>query len=329
MKIIKWFLLGLGFYLLYLVVDSVGVRAIASNIVSIRWKLLPVLLIYPFIYAFNTLGWATAFPKSLPRHVPFGDLYRIRIIGETFNCLIPWAASLGGEPIKVELLKQKHGIPLSEGYASILIVHTTFWVSLNIFLGGAVAVTYKTLPLTPILKQCLMIFLSGLAFVSLLLIAGLHLGIFKKIHALGDFFKWWGTKSEEKGLRYFKLDEAIKRFYTANKRLFFLSSFFNFLAWFTGTFEVYFVAKILGLPVGFSEAWLLEAMIQLLRIVTFFIPSSIGAQEGGIMLLFSEFGFAHPVSLTFAIIRRMREILWIGMGLLLWASTNISKQRLP
>jgi hypothetical protein len=73
------------------------------------------------------------------------------------------------------------------------------------------------------------------------------------------------------------------------------------------------------MPIGFAEAWLLEALIQVLRIVTFFIPSSIGAQEGGIVLIFQQFGFANPLSLTFAIIRRIREILWVGVGLLLWS----------
>jgi hypothetical protein len=71
--------------------------------------------------------------------------------------------------------------------------------------------------------------------------------------------------------------------------------------------------------VGLAEAWLLEALIQVLRIITFFIPSSIGAQEGGIVLIFSQFGYASPVSLTFAVIRRLREIIWLGFGLFLWA----------
>ncbi len=85
-----------------------------------------------------------------------------------------------------------------------------------------------------------------------------------------------------------------------------------------GTFEVFYIARILGMDIGFAQAWLLEALIQVLRIVTFFIPSSIGVQEGGILLIFSEFGFSDPLSLTFAVIRRLREMVWVGIGLALW-----------
>ena len=174
MKIIKFFLLVLGFYILVVTVKAVGIENILANIGELRWKLLPFLAVYPFIFLFDTLGWSFAFPKSLPNHIPFGDLYRIRIIGETMNAVIPLAASLGGEPVKVELLKARHGIPLAEGYASILIVHTTFWISLNIFVIGALAVTLKTLPLSPVLWQSVLIFLFVLGVIAILLVIGLH-----------------------------------------------------------------------------------------------------------------------------------------------------------
>ena len=319
MKILKFILLCLGFYILYATVKAVGIEKISSNILELRWKLLPLLLVYPFIFAFDTLGWSFAFPKSLPKHVPFHDLYLIRVIGETLNAVVPWAASLGGEPIKAELLRSRHRIPLSEGYASILIVHTTFWLSLNCFVIGALLLTFKTLPLTPILWHSVLGFLIVLGLVAILLVIGLHLGVFKKVHHLGETLKWWGEKSVEKKNRYLQLDDEIKQFYTQDPRRFVLSVFFNFLGWLTGIFEVYWIAQILGIPIGLKEAWLFEALIQVLRIVTFMIPSSIGTQEGGIVLILSQFGFDGALSLTFAIIRRIREVIWIGLGLVLWS----------
>jgi uncharacterized protein (TIRG00374 family) len=303
-------------------VQSVGVTSIVENIRSCGWSLLPVLVVYPFIFAFDTLGWSYAFAQKLPDHVPFLSLYRIRIIGETLNAIIPFSASLGGEPMKAELLKRRHGIPLSEGIASILIVHTTFWASLNLFVIGGIVVTMRTLPLTPVLWKSVLAFLFGLGLAAMLLVIGLHWGLFKKVHDLGESFKWWGDHSSQKKEHFLELDGRIKKFFTQDPKRFFLSTFYNFLGWFCGTFEVYFVANLLGMNIGFFEAWLLEALIQVLRIVTFFIPSSVGVQEGGILLIFSQFGFANPVSMTFAVIRRLREILWIGFGLLLWSLTE-------
>jgi len=318
MKIIKFFLLAGGFAILYVTVRAVGIENILFNLAGLRWKLVPLLLIYPFIFLFDTIGWSFAFPKSLPRHVPFWDLYRIRIIGEAMNAVIPWAASLGGEPVKVELLRSRHNIPLADGYASILIVHTTFWISLNIFVIGGIVATLKTFPLSPVLWHSVIAFLLVLGVIAFLLVAGLHFGIFKKVYGLGESLKWWGEKSAEKKNQFLKLDDEIKKFYTTDPRRFLASIFFNFLGWFAGTFEVYWIAIILGLSVSFTEAWLLEALIQVLRIVTFLIPSSIGAQEGGIVLIFLEFGFNKSVGFTFAVIRRMREIIWLAAGLLCW-----------
>ncbi len=319
MKIVKFLLLGLGFWLLYFTIQKVGFGNIEGYLRQMGWSALPILIIYPLIFFFDTLGWLYAFPKSLPKHIPFLDLYFIRIIGETMNCIIPWAASLGGEPLKVQLLKSRHGISLAEGYASILIVHTTFWISLNCFVIGAIVFTLKSLPLTPILWHSVLIFLVVLGVVAALLVAGLHWGIFERFHSIGEAFKWWGEHSHEKKQKFISLDRDIKTFYTENKSRFFLSSFFNLLGWLMGMFEVYFIGRALGLPIGITEAWLLEALIQVLRIVTFFIPSSIGTQEGGIVLIFSQFGFAGPASLAFAIVRRIREMIWIGFGLVLWS----------
>jgi len=318
-KILKWLLIALGFYILYITIKGVGVGNIWQNIISLKFQLIPLLLFYPLIFAFDTLGWSFAFPKKLPENVHFRNLYLIRIIGETLNAVIPFSASLGGEPVKAELLKRRHDIALSEGYASILIVHTTFWVSLNLFVIGGILVTLETLPLTPILWNSVLAFLIVLGVAAVLLIIGLHLGVFRQVHALGDKWKWWGPMSFDKAQKFLKLDNDIKRFYTASPKRFILSTLFNFLGWFTGTFEVFYMAKILNMPIGLAEAWLFEALIQVLRIVTFFIPSSIGAQEGGIVLIFSQFGFANPVSLTFAVLRRLREIAWVGLGLLLWS----------
>ncbi|MBI3251878.1 MAG: flippase-like domain-containing protein [Candidatus Omnitrophica bacterium] len=327
MKILKIFLLATGFVILWATVRAVGWESILSHLNAVGFKFLPVLLIYAFIFAFDTLGWRYAFPKNLPTRVPFGDLCRIRLIGETLNHLIPWAASLGGEPIKAELLRRRHGIRLSEGFASILIVHTTFWLSLNLFVIGGVAVTFKTLPLTPVLRNSVVAFLIVLGIGALLLVAGLHLGIFKRVHAIGKTFRWWGDESEEKKTRFLELDDQIKKFYTANFRSFFLSAFFNFLGWFAGIFEVYFLSKILGWNISWEQAWLFEALIQVLRITTFFIPSSIGAQEAGIVLIFLQFGFEKSLGLTFAVLRRIREMVWLGIGLVL--SLALEERPLP
>ena len=55
---------------------------------------------------------------------------------------------------------------------------------------------------------------------------------------------------------------------------------------------------------------------------TFFIPGSLGAQDGGNLLLLSVFGYSDLTGITFALLRRFRELVWIGIGLLCLAMTG-------
>ncbi|MBI2095211.1 MAG: flippase-like domain-containing protein [Candidatus Omnitrophica bacterium] len=318
MKIAKWILLGVGLWAMTRMIGDVGWGTIFSNVAGLGWNLLWLFAIYPFVFALNSLGWWYAFPTPLSRKTPFLDFCLVRVIGETFNNVIPGGASLGGEPVKAELLKKRHGVPRAQTYASLLIVHTTFWLSLNAFLAGALAFTYRQIPPGSVLWQWVFYFFAALGIGGVLLIWILLRGVFRKVADLGRNFSSWKHYWEEKNERFLKLDDDIRKFYTRSPGRLFLSTLFNLASWCAGIFEVLIFSGLLGMEIRWTEAWLLEALIQSLRIVTFFIPSSVGAQEGGILLVFSQMGFAAPLALTFAVLRRIREILWNAVGLLLW-----------
>jgi hypothetical protein len=58
------------------------------------------------------------------------------------------------------------------------------------------------------------------------------------------------------------------------------------------------------------------ALAVLIKGGTFIIPASIGAQEGGNLLLVMAYGYSEVAGITFALLRRVRELVWIGIGLL-------------
>ena len=57
MKLVKFFLIALGFYILFITVRAVGVEKILQNLSGLHWKLLPLLIFYPIIFAFDTLDF--------------------------------------------------------------------------------------------------------------------------------------------------------------------------------------------------------------------------------------------------------------------------------
>jgi hypothetical protein len=62
--------------------------------------------------------------------------------------------------------------------------------------------------------------------------------------------------------------------------------------------------------------------LQLVRAGSFFIPLSLGAQEGGLILIFTSLGMAGPMGLAVSFVRRIRELVWIALGLLLGWGTS-------
>jgi uncharacterized membrane protein YbhN (UPF0104 family) len=80
--------------------------------------------------------------------------------------------------------------------------------------------------------------------------------------------------------------------------------------------EVYVILACLGAQAGIPSSIAIGALSVFIKGGTFFIPGSLGAQEGGNLLLLQAFGYSDVTGLTFALLRRVRELVWIGIGLL-------------
>jgi len=71
----------------------------------------------------------------------------------------------------------------------------------------------------------------------------------------------------------------------------------------------------LGHGVSFTDAFIIEAMAQLVRAATFLIPASIGAQEG-VFLVMGTVLTGSPVNgVALAAVRRARELVMVLWGL--------------
>ena len=53
-----------------------------------------------------------------------------------------------------------------------------------------------------------------------------------------------------------------------------------------------------------------------MRFATFFVPASLGTLEGAYAAAFTALGWAASDGLAFSLVRRGRQAVWIGLGLL-------------
>lgn len=99
--------------------------------------------------------------------------------------------------------------------------------------------------------------------------------------------------------------------------------------WVMGAIEMMLLLYLIGHPISFAEAMVIEAFAQVLRNAGFLLPGAAGVQEGAIIAGGLLMGVPLATMATAALIRRSREILLGGAGLLAWRQDEARGQPVP
>ena len=313
MKRLRWVGLAAGGLLFFWILRRSDLHGVWEQISGIRWRFGLVLLFYPIIFGFDTMGWRSALTPQAQSRVRWDHLFRARLAGEAVNYVTP-TAWIGGEPVKAYLLSKRYGVPLADGMASVVIAKTTFSLSMFFFIVTGVVVTLMTQPISALLLKWVWI---TLAFLALLL------GLFLLVQFLQPFRRgtWLVTRVlpgwlRSLGSKVQDWDRAITTFYRRSPRQVLWSLGFHFLGWMAGVIEVFLILRFLQIPVSLSTAWSIEALWVLLKSGAFLIPASLGASEGFLLLICFGLGINAVSSLALGLIRRARELVWMGLGLM-------------
>jgi putative membrane protein len=315
MRGLKGALFLLGLSLLGLILWRVGFGPVLAALQPIGWGVVVLIVAYLPVWILDTLGWRFAFPADSPR-VPLLRLLRIRLSGEAFNVLMP-TLDVGGEAVKTLLLRRE-GVPTVQALASVVVAKTSLAVAEVFFLLAGMGVAMQTFALPVALQRGvgLSLLVGGAGVVTFLLLQ--RRGLFGSVAALsrrlGLARRFW----REQAAAVAALDETLRAYYARPGRGA-LSVAFHLLGWLAGVLEVVLILRFLDLPVTAASALALEAGHQLFRAAAFFIPAKLGAQEGGSLIVFSALGFPAAVGVAVSLLRRVRELAWVALGLLLLA----------
>lgn len=320
---LRYFLLALGLTVLGLLVWHIGPDKIydaASQLGPVT--LLIILIPSVLMYAIEAYGWKIILGPS-GKAVPFWRLLTIRTAGEVVNMTTP-TAYLGGEPLKAYLLT-KYNVPMTEGAASVVIAKTTVTIAEVCFILMGIALGFLILGTGSSAAQTIT---AALVSVGLLVcsIAGFvfiqHRGLFASILSLVKKLglRIRSLEAQEEHLR--SIDRTIRNFYDHHRKAFFASVGVCFFGWLAESLEVFGIIYFLGGSVSFLTAISIGALAAFIKGGSFFIPGSLGAQDAGYMLLLKAFGYSDVTGITFALLRRFRELVWIGIGLLCLATVG-------
>jgi glycosyltransferase 2 family protein len=284
--------------------------------------LLPSLL----MYAVEAYGWRLTLGLHAHR-LSFGRLFAIRTAGEVVNMTTP-TAYVGGEPLKAYLLK-RHAVPIVEAMASVVTAKTTMTLAEVVFILAGIVLSFWTIGVakspsggpTRFSPVGAAVFTATLLLFGTLLLLmmqrrGLFIGLLRLLRRCRIRMSY--LESREDKLQ--ALDRAINDFYARDRRAFILSIGTFFLGWLAEAVEVYVILYVIGPPADVLTSISIAALAVVIKGGAFFIPGSIGAQEGGYLLLLMAYGYSDVAGITFAILRRVRELVWIVIGLICLAA---------
>ena len=314
---LKLALIFAGLFTIVLIVWHIGPERIYDAAAQLGPVALLVLLIPSTImYIFEAYGWKVTLGPSA-KDIPFWRVFAIKTAGEVVNLTTP-AGYIGGEPVKAYLLT-KHHVPMVEGVASVVIAKTTKTIAEVLFILLGITLAFWRVDSDGSLEQTVVMALVSVAvlfFVTASLVFAQRRGFFTWLlefsRKIGLTIRFLETREEK--IR--SLDRMILHYYRHNRTAVYSSTGLFFLSWMSEALEVYLIIWYLGGPATVLSAISINALSVFIKGGSFFIPGSLGAQDVGNFFLLKDFGYSDVASVTFALVRRYRELVWIIIGLL-------------
>ena len=345
-----FFLLGVAAVVVMLFTFDVSFVELWGHIKRAGLWLIPIVGVWIFVYAMNAVAWKDIINS---RHrggegderVGFWYIYKLTISGYALNYATPMGG-LGGEPYRILELSKRVGNQRATSSVILYVMthflaHFSFWF-FSIFVYLVLAL-HGAAPLTTAIKVFI-----GIIFVVCLLAGyvfsrgykhGMVVKIIKFLGKLPGLKRWSARFLDKHSDSLARIDRQIAEMHSQDKRTFYGSLVMEFLARVVQSLEILFMlllfgqggdGSLQGLAMLFVYSMLIVAITTLLANIIGFLPMQLGVQEGGFVVSISL--LAEPLRVLLGlpeatgigelgifvcIICRVREIIWIAIGLVL------------
>lgn len=321
---------AVGALVLALLVERVGVRALARDARQVGWYIVPMVLVYLPVYLLNATAWRMTMTGARQRP-SYLRMLGYTISGFALNYLTPVIA-LGGEAYRAasvsEWLGRRRAVA---SVASYYLLHAL--ANLLVWLTALlVAMAIAPWP-TPVrwIAAAVALVLAGIVAV---VFYGLRRGVFEALLGTGMRVPLLRRALRKAGARraaFARVDAHMTAFYVSGPRRFFGALAIEYVARAVSMAEFWFIFLGLGLEAGYLHAFTMGALTSLAMNVVFFVPLELGTKEGALFLIAAALGLSASVGLLSSLISRVREIAWAIIGLalvpLLGRATGAARRR--
>jgi hypothetical protein len=251
------------------------------------------------------------------RSLPFVRILSIRMSGSAINYLTP-TAGFGGEVTKGVLLSGRETGALAASAVIVDKLSLALAQLLFVAAGG-----FAILPRLTVVPHGLVI---ALITGTVLLSAGI--GTFLVLQwqgRLGSVVRWAvthnvGGKSAKKAAHYMTdVDSTLRFFYRSRPLDLPLSIVWHLMGMAWGVVPAYLFLVMLTGDASLFVAGAVLVLGTWFNMVTFAVPADIGVQEASRLVVFTLLGYSSALGLTYGIALRIEQLVWAGLGLLVYA----------
>jgi len=309
------FLLGAAIF--GYLVSRIGVGQLVSDAGRTGFMFVPILLVYALVYACSTLAWRLTMGDS--NRPSFWRTYAVTISAGALNFLTP-VVNAGGEPFRVAALAPWLGTRRAAG--SVILHRMLHSFAYVLVWFTAIVLAFALLPRETPNAVLIILGVVGLVLLCILaLIMSAH-----RRGVLERLLDWMGrvpllrrlaARLEPKRTMLVELDQQITEFYHRQPRRFVQAILLEYLSRCIFMVEIVLIVASLGYRLDYLSAFAIGGLEALAGNLLFVVPFEIGAREGAYFALFSLFGMDPQLGLYTSLVSRVRDFVWIGLGLLL------------